>query len=355
MKQNIHSWTTRASKGKVSRMRISIKTYAAFFLFSSMIFSLNFTAFGQKGYATVTKDSITFELKLCKIEEKDITCFFSVVSRGKDVDDFRFYRGSNIIVDGDGNQISSNNSEVSSNILVENVPISGKIFFNTSNRKTNKIARFDIRYYDNNQEKGVTLRNIPVSNRYFPSDSSSPVGSQDETSARTNLQTIEKSGATFEVPGNWKTAQELPNVIALAPPENIKRINGQTDITFGVVAGVTEIKANTAKSLLNSVLKQPVMDTKGLDDASKWLVKELSKQFPNYKQTETYRDTSLDGKPAMQTRIEGKSKTTGKAETVLITTAITSKGKLFYLIASYPSDTADTQVFEQILNSVRLP
>ncbi len=66
---------------------------------------------------------------------------------------------------------------------------------------------------------------------------------------------------------------------------------------------------------------------------------------------------TLDGKPAMQTQISGGLKATRQSETAVITTALTSDGKLFYLIANYPSnaESADTRVFEEIRNSVRLP
>ncbi len=169
-------------------------------------------------------------------------------------------------------------------------------------------------------------------------------------------QTIEKAGFTLEVPENWVSAVKRDDAVSFALPQNIKQINSQPDVSFGIGAGVVNIKPNTAKSILNSVFKEPVVNTKGLDDAGKWFVKETIKQS-GYKQVGNFQKTSLDGKPAIQAQLEGISKSTGRSETILITAALTENDKLFYLMAIYPTDakSADTRVFEEIRSSVRLP
>ncbi len=114
----------------------------------------------------VTKDSITFELKRCELNDKEIICSFSIVSNGKDVEGFSFFGGNNQIIDGDGIQFGSYDSKTTSSILVDGIPISGTISFRTPNPKAIKIARFDIIYVDSNSNgngKPLSFRNIPLS------------------------------------------------------------------------------------------------------------------------------------------------------------------------------------------------
>jgi len=112
---------------------------------------------------TVTKDSITFELKRCELNEKELTCSFSIVSNGKDINYFRFYSGySQVIIDGEGNEVHADGYKASSTILIDSIPISGTITFTTTNLKMTKIARFDVGYRDNDDQKQISFRNIPV-------------------------------------------------------------------------------------------------------------------------------------------------------------------------------------------------
>jgi hypothetical protein len=175
-------------------------------------------------------------------------------------------------------------------------------------------------------------------------------------------QTIEKAGFTLEVPVEWRNADENNTAVSLAPPNKITQINGKSETSFGITAGITDIKLNAVKGFLNeimknNVIKSPVLNTKNPGDATKWLIKETLKLNPGYKQTGAMQKITLDGKPAIQTQISGVSKATRQSEIVVITTALTGDEKLFYLIANYPSnaESANRRVFEEIRNSVRLP
>ena len=172
---------------------------------------------------------------------------------------------------------------------------------------------------------------------------------------KSEYRTIEKSGFSLSIPTDWRQTDENSSAIAFAPPGNITRVGNNANFTFGIVAGVTAIKPNTAKSLLNSIFKEPVINAKSLDDAAKWFVKENA-DLNKYKQIGILQKTTLDGKPARQGQIEGISKTSGKAETVLVTVALTGEGKLFYLFETYPStsDSGDRKALERIRGSVRL-
>lgn len=172
---------------------------------------------------------------------------------------------------------------------------------------------------------------------------------------KSEYRTIEKSGFSLSIPADWRQTDENSSAIAFATPGNMTRVGNNADITFGIIAGVTAIKPNTAKTILNGFFKEPIVDSKSLDDAAKWFVKENA-QLNKYKQIGMLQKTSLDGKSARQGQIEGISKTSGKAETIFVTVALTGEGKLFYLLETYPSnsDSGDRKALERIRGSVRL-
>lgn len=225
-------------------------------------------------------------------------------------------------------------------------------------QKTGKSKKLSYRLINNNlvdankfsQQQPKTVRDIQAQS--FPEPYQPEIKNQNTT----ENQLVNKAGFRILVPSEWQTVEENANAISMAPPKNITSIGDKNDLSFGIIAGITDIKPNEAKNAVNTVLNMPVMNTKGLDDATKWLVKETVKQI-GYKQIGKIQDITFNGNPAKQTQIQGNSKATGKSETILIITTLTKDNRLLYVQAVYPSDstTADLKVFDEIRASIKIP
>ncbi|HEX4950798.1 MAG TPA: M48 family metallopeptidase [Blastocatellia bacterium] len=155
-------------------------------------------------------------------------------------------------------------------------------------------------------------------------------------------QTLQAQDGTYalSVPSNWQMISAGNNLTIFAPQGAAgKTDTGSVVVTHGVFVGTQDLPPNL----------------RDLEQASKAFVELQLRDNPEMRVLEDFKQTKLDGLPALYIPIGGESPVTGRQERDLICTTILPNGKLFYLVLISPADEvqAYNPAFLQTLESVR--
>ena len=161
-------------------------------------------------------------------------------------------------------------------------------------------------------------------------------GKYENTVAFPSAQTKSYRGGNFlsvNYPGNWQVFEEQSGV-QFAP----SGAYGSSGITRGAMFGVGQTNGTN------------------LSQATQEYVSGLLQSNAYLRQSGTSSRTTIDGKPAYQTTLSGRSEITGKTEIVTIYTTLMSNNQLFYAATVAPQDESSrySGAFRTMLNSIRL-
>lgn len=139
------------------------------------------------------------------------------------------------------------------------------------------------------------------------------------------------------VPSNWR---ELPNgdSVTFAPDGGYGQISGRSVFTHGMEFGLSRTGARNLRA------------------ATDELIRSLRQSNPDLRQAGSYRNGSVDGRPALRMQLANVSEATGREERVDLSTVLLEDGTLFYAIGVAPREnfSAYQQTFSRIMESVEL-
>ncbi len=97
--------------------------------------------------------------------------------------------------------------------------------------------------------------------------------------------------------------------------------------------------------------------TPRLDQETGALINNLRLANPDIKSAGDATPTTAGGRAALSTPLTNRSEVTGAQESLTLVTAMTSDGRLFYLVGVAPSAeiAAYTKPFDQVRQSLKLP
>jgi len=137
------------------------------------------------------------------------------------------------------------------------------------------------------------------------------------------------------VPSNWR---ELPNgdSVTFAPDGAYGQSGGRSIFTHGIEFGLGR------------------NGSRNLRAATDELIRSLRQSNPDLRQAGSYRNGSIDRRPALRTQLVNTSDATGREERIEMFTVLLEDGRLFYAIGVAPRDSfsAYQQTFNRIVESI---
>jgi predicted TIM-barrel fold metal-dependent hydrolase len=142
---------------------------------------------------------------------------------------------------------------------------------------------------------------------------------------------------SVRVPENWREFSDRDSV-TFAPSGAFGVYQGESVFTHGAIVGVVNPQSNN------------------LREASQRYVEALLQSNPYLRQQRSFRRSTIDGNPALSTRLLGRSNVTGRTEVVTVYTTMLRNGNLFYLIGVTPQDQSRVynRAFRTMLQSLEL-
>ena len=142
---------------------------------------------------------------------------------------------------------------------------------------------------------------------------------------------------SIRVPENWREFSDRDSV-TFAPSGAYGVYQGESVFTHGAIVGVVNAQTNN------------------LRNASERYIDALLQSNPYLRQQRGFSRTRIDGNPALNTRLVGRSNVTGRAELVTVYTTMLPNGNLFYLIGVTPRDQSQVynRAFRAMLQSLDL-
>lgn len=137
------------------------------------------------------------------------------------------------------------------------------------------------------------------------------------------------------MPNNWREFEDN-NTVTFAPVGAFGNYQGQAIFTHGAIVGVVDAQS------------------RNLRQASDRYISTLLQSNQYLRPLTDYRRERIDGRPALEITLGGRSNVTERDETVTVYTALLRNGNLFYLIGVAPRDQyqAYDQAFDRMLRSV---
>jgi Zn-dependent protease with chaperone function len=142
---------------------------------------------------------------------------------------------------------------------------------------------------------------------------------------------------SIQVPENWREFSDR-DAVTFAPAGAFGVYQGESVFTHGAIVGVVNAQTNN------------------LRQASQRYVDALLQSNPYLRQQRGFRSTRIDGNPALNTRLVGRSNVTGRTEVVTVYTTMLRNGNLFYLIGVTPQDQSQVydRAFRTMLQSLEI-
>lgn len=142
---------------------------------------------------------------------------------------------------------------------------------------------------------------------------------------------------SIRVPDNWREFSDRDSV-TFAPAGAFGVYQGESVFTHGAIVGIVNAQTND------------------LRQASQRYVDALLQSNPYLRQQRSFRSATIDGNRALNTRLVGRSKVTGRTEVVTVYTTMLRNGNLFYLIGVTPRDQSQVydRAFRTMLQSLEI-
>jgi hypothetical protein len=148
--------------------------------------------------------------------------------------------------------------------------------------------------------------------------------------------TQSKSYFRVSIPSNWKAVEDRATLTIYAPDGAY----GRQGITHGVLLGLNQAQSSDLEGATRELISGI------LGAQSNAYLRQVGRAF----------QATLDGRPALTTRLVGRSPVSGRNEQVVIVTALIGDGRHFYLGAVAPllEYHQYRQTFDAILQSVHI-
>jgi hypothetical protein len=158
-----------------------------------------------------------------------------------------------------------------------------------------------------------------------------PAASVREFQSRANL-------FAFKYPQNWDALGTDESNMIFAPKGAYGQHDQSVFVTHGIFIGALQVQTNDLQSATAALIEQQIESN------------------PDFRLARRSQPIKIGGRDGFATIVAGPSTINGATEVDVIYTAMTSDGRLFYLITIAPEDELQTYqtAFEQIINSLRL-